>query len=127
MALYYAVENPTFQRAMRNILSITQATQALITTTFDGTTPGNHDYLDGLIIRLYIPSGFGMTQANQLAGTVTVVNDTQFTVTIDTTNFDPFVVPSERPGAFFTPAQVVPVGEINSTLVNATQNVLPYP
>jgi hypothetical protein len=124
MALYYAVQNPTFQRAMRNILSITQAPAALVTTTFDGINPGNHDYLDGLIVRLYVPAGFGMVQANQLTGTVSVVNNTQFTVTIDTTEFDPFVVPSERPGAFFTPAQVVPVGSENYTLSNATQNVL---
>ena len=109
---------------MRNILSITQAQNALVTTTFDGVNPGNHQYSTGLIARLYIPYGFGMVQANQLSGTVTVINDTQFTITIDTTNFDAFVVPAFQPGNFGTPAQVVPVGEINSILTEATQNVL---
>ena len=46
---------------------------------------------------------------------------------IDTTNFDAFVVPDYQPGAFGTPAQVVPIGEVNELLTEATQNVLPYP
>jgi hypothetical protein len=127
---YYAQQNPVFQRAMRNILSITQDENALVTTTFDGVNPGNHNYSTGLIARLYVPDGFGMTQANQLEGIVTKINDTQFTITIDTSNFDAFVVPSYQPGSFGTPAQVVPVGEISSILTQATQNVLngiPYP
>ncbi len=124
---YYGVPFPMFQRAMRNILSITQDEQALVTTTFDGINPGNHQYATGLIVRLLIPNGFGMVQANKLYGIVTVVNDTQFTVSIDTTHFDAFVVPPYQPGFFGTPAQVVPVGEVNSILTEATQNVLPYP
>lgn len=124
---YYGVEFPMFQKAMRNILSITQAENALVTTTFDGTNPGNHQYNTGLIVRLYVPQGFGMVQANELYGRITVVNDTQFTISIDTTNFDAFVVPDYQPGAFGTPAQVVPIGEINQQLTQATQNVLPYP
>ena len=124
---YYGVQLPSFQRAMRNILTITQAQNALVTTTFDGINPGNHQYNTGLIVRFYIPDGFGMVQANQLYGPITVVNATQFTLPIDTTNFDAFVVPAFQPGGFGTPAQVVPTGEINSLLTEATQNVLPYP
>lgn len=127
---YYAQQFPTFQRAMRNVLSITQAENALVTTTFDGVNPGKHQYSTGLIARLYVPLGFGMVQANQLEGPITVINDTQFTIPIDTTNFDPFVVPAYQPGHFGTPAQVVPVGEISSIITQATQNVLagtPYP
>jgi len=124
---YYGVQFPTFQRAMRNVLSITQATEALITTTFDGTTPGNHQYQTGLIIRVYVPHGFGMEQLDGMQAPITVVNDTQFTIPIDTTGFDPFVIPAYQPGAFGTPAQVVPIGEVNEILTEATQNVLPYP
>jgi hypothetical protein len=124
---YYAVQFPTFQRAMRNILSISQDENALVTTTFDGINPGSHQYSTGLIIRLYVPYGFGMVQANELYGPITVINDTQFMVAIDTTNFDTFVIPDYQPGAFGTPAQVVPIGEVNDILTQATQNVLPYP
>jgi hypothetical protein len=127
MANYYAVPLPMFQRAMRNILTITQDTQALVTTTFDGINPGAHGYQNGLIVRLIIPPGFGMEQANQFLAPITVVNTTQFTVPLDTTSFDAFVVPPYNPGHFGTPAQVVPVGEVNDILTEATQNVLPYP
>lgn len=124
---YFGIQFPTFQRAMRNILSITQAPQALITTTFDGTTPGAHQYSTGLIVRVYVPYGFGMTQLNEIDVPITVINTTQFTIPINTTGFDAFVIPPYQPGAFGTPAQVVPVGEVNNILTMATQNVLPYP
>jgi len=123
---YYAVEFPTFQRAMRNILSITQSESALITTTFDGINPGDHQYSTGLIVRLRVPYGFGMVQVDELYGPITVVSDTQFTMPIDTTDVDAFVVPDYRPGAFGTPAQVVPIGQVNDILNQATENVLPY-
>lgn len=124
---YYAVQNPMFQRAMRNILSITQATEALVTTTFDGTTPGDHNYSTGLIVRLVIPHGFGMEQANELYGPITVTSSSTFTIPINTTSFDPFVIPAYNPGHFGTPAQTIPTGEVNEILTEATQNVLPYP
>lgn len=124
---YYAVAFPTFQRAMRNILSITQAENAVITTTYDGISPANHNYGDGLIVRIVIPYGFGMEQINKKLGTVTVINDTQFSIAIDSTNFDPFVVPAYNPGHFGTPAVVVPVGQRNDILTQSTENILPYP
>jgi hypothetical protein len=124
---YYGVQNPTFQRATRNILSITQARQALITTTFDGINPGDHQYSTGLIVRIYVPYGFGMTLLNEVEAPITIVNSSQFTIPVDTTGFDPFIVPNYQPGNFGTPAQVVPIGEVNDILTMATQNVLPYP
>ena len=124
---YYAVPFPMFQRAMRNILSITQAQQAVITTTFDGINPGYHQYMTGLIARIYVPDGFGMTQIDKKQSTITVLSPSTFSVDINTTNFDPFVIPNYQPGNFGTPANVVPVGEVSSILTEATQNVLPYP
>lgn len=127
MPNYYGVQFPTYQPAMRNILSITQAEQALITTTFDGINPGDHQYASGLIVGLVIPPGFGMVQADKFQGPITVINATQFTVPLNTNDFDAFVVPAYNPGHFGTPAQVVPLGEVNDILIMATQNVLPYP
>jgi len=121
---YYAVQNPTYQRAMRNILSITQGFPCTITTTFDGVNPGNHQYLTGLIVRLVIPDGFGMSEANYLLAPITVTSPTTFTMPIDTTNFTPFAIPARQPGNYATPAQSVPTGEINSILTESTQNVL---
>lgn len=124
---YFAVPFPIFEPAMRNILSITQGAVTTITTTFDGITAGDNQYASGLIVRILIPEGFGMSRLDKFVGTITVLNDTQFTLDIDSTTFDPFVVPSYQPGHNGTPAQVVPIGEINELLSQATRNVLPRP
>ena len=129
MAIVNDVQYPTFQPALRVITAVTNSFPVTVTTLL------MHQYQTGLIVRLIIPTGFGMVQANQLEGDITVLNDTQFTMNIDTTNFDPFTIPSlvQINGYYFVsggnvgPATVVPVGEINSLLTESTQNVLPYP
>lgn len=120
-----AQAKPVFQRAMRIITNITNGFPALVTTSFD------HQYAVGDIVRLDIPSFFGMPQANQLAGTIlTIPTANSFTVTIDTTFFDTFAVPSHTApgvkGFGYQYAQVVPFAEINSNLGGATQNILPH-
>lgn len=115
----FAVQSPTYQPAMRIISAITQASQAVITTTFD------HDYISGTIIRLHIPPGFGMFQANNLFGEITVTGDDTFTININTTLFDTFAAPGSFP-LNQQKAVCVPIGEINSTFQAAVQNVLPY-
>lgn len=114
----FANPDPTFQPAMRIITAITNAFPASVTTSFA------HNYSTGTIVRLIVPMGFGMLQANNLTGTITVTSDTTFTIDIDTTSFDTFAVPSENPGHYYTKAQVVPIGEVNEILTAATQNVL---
>lgn len=76
---------PVFQRAMRVIESITNAYPAVVTTTT------NHQYITGMIIRLNIPSGYGMQQVNQQQGLITVLTDTTYSIDIDTTLMDPFL------------------------------------
>lgn len=122
---YYAVQFPMFQRSMRNILTVSQGFPCVIVTTFDGTTPGAHQYSTGLIVRIRIPEGFGMILPQDTQASITVIDDTSFSVPIDTTNLDAFVVPSYNPGHNGTPAIVVPFGEENYLLTQSTQNVLP--
>lgn len=110
---------PVYQPAMRVISSITNGFPSVVTTTV------NHQYLDGTIVRLIVPTGFGMVQANQLTGSILVLSPTTFSVDIDTTLFDVFVLPSSFP-LDYNDAQVIPVGEDNDTLLAATYNVLPY-
>lgn len=114
-----AIQRPVFKPAMRIISAITNSFPATVTTSFD------HNYVTGTIVRLNIPPGFGMLQANQLIGPVTVTGDTTFTIPIDTTYFDVFATPATFPQSY-QHAQVTPVGEINSLLTEATRNVLPY-
>jgi len=110
--------NPIYMPALRDIASITQAFPALVTTTFD------HGYITGNIVRLYIPKNFGMQQANKLKGSIAVQSPTSFTIAIDTTHMDAFVIPPLQPGFNYTPAQCVPIGEDTDTLKSAFVNVL---
>jgi len=114
-----AVESPTIQPAMRIISDLSNGNPATVTTTFA------HDYVTGTIVRLFLPSGYGMDQANQQQGTITVTSTTQFTIDIDTTLFEAFTTPVDFPETQQYP-QVVPIGEINSILSAAAENVLPY-
>lgn len=121
-----AIVNPIYMPAVRDILSVTNAFPAVVTTTFDGTTPGAHGYLSGLIVRLVIPPNFGMRPPQTMNGTVariTVISDTTFEIALDTTNWGTFVVPALQPGNNGTPAQVVPVGEETSTLTSSFRNI----
>lgn len=113
---YQALQYPVFQPAMRIITDITNGFPAVVTTSFP------HQYLTGTIVRLVIPPFYGMVQANQLFGDIVVLNDTQFSIDIDTRLFDPFVIPT--PQQQF--AQSVAIGEVTETLDAALQNVLPY-
>jgi len=114
-----AVPFPIFQRAMRIITNITNAEVAVVTTSFA------HQYVSGMIVRLNVPAGFGMTQVNQKYAPIQVLSDTTFSIALDTQFYDPFVIASSYPQSYQS-ATVTPIGEINSLLVAATQNVLPY-
>jgi hypothetical protein len=119
MSTCYAVQDPTFQPAMRIISAITNAANAAVTTTFD------HDYESGLIVRLVVPEPCGMQQINHQKGTITVTGATTFTIDIDSTLYDTFSIPGSPDPHDNTCALVVPIGEINSELKQATRNVLP--
>ena len=81
-----AIAEPTFQRAMRVISTLSNANPAIVVTTFA------HQYQDGMIARLIVPPGYGMYQANQLQGVITVIDDVTFSIDIDTSLFDKFIV-----------------------------------
>lgn len=109
------VQNPSFQPAMREIIAITNSYPMVITTSFD------HNYYDGLIVRLLIPFNFGMVQANELFGPVTRIDGTQFSLPIDSQSFDPFIIPVDA----LQIAQVIPIGEESLIIWQATRDVTP--
>lgn len=115
----FSFSKPIYQPALRVIAGITNSSPAVVTTTV------NNQYLAGTIVRLIVPPGFGMVQANQLVGTILPLTDTTFAINIDTTNFDVFTLPSSFPPGY-NDAQVIPIGEENDILTAATNNVLPY-
>ncbi len=107
---------PVYQPALRIITQITNDFPAIVTTSFA------NQYQTGLVVRLIIPSGFGMEEADQKFGNITIIDATSFYINIDTRYFRTFSVPSSHSQY----AQSIPIGEINSTVYLATKNALSY-
>ena len=110
--------DPLYSPRRRFITGITQATSAVVTLSV------THGYAVGEKIRFNVPSEFGMTQINGLAGTITAINTTTNTVTvdIDSSGFSAFAFPASA-SVPFTFAQVIPFAEDASVLTGATDNV----
>lgn len=114
-----AIIDPIFMPAVRDISAITNAYPLTVTTTFA------HTYATGLILRLLIPSAYGMQQVNRRKAAITVTGSTTFTMPIDSTHFDPFIIPTLLMGQpEITSAQSTPVGEVASILTESFVNIL---
>jgi hypothetical protein len=109
------VQYPMFQPAMRQIAAIANGNPTVITTTF------NHNYQTGLIVRIDIPLNGGMLQINGQQGVVTRIDALNFSLPIDSTLYDIFVIPANTTQW----PQVVPIGEVTLEVFQATRNVLP--
>lgn len=119
MPYYGALTDPIFKPAVRDIAAISNSNPMVVTTTFANS------YLTGLIVRLVVPPAFGMIQADGIQGDITVTGTTTFTMNVDSTHFDPFVVFMELPDQpLITPAQVTPVGEVAAILTQSFVNIL---
>ena len=109
----------TWSPVSHTITNITQANPGVV------TTDEPHGYLDGLYVRIDMmpkPSLFGMTQVSGQVYLITVLTADTFSLNANTSSFDAFIAITNPQSP-----QVVPVGEIASTLANAEQNTLtPY-
>ena len=100
--------NPIWYPRNRLITSITQASSAVIQLSV------THGFTVGQLVRIYVPSQFGMTQMNGQLATVTAINTTTNTITVNvnSSGFTAFAFPSSLvAGAGVNFPQVVPVGE----------------
>lgn len=125
------IQAPFYPRR-RFITFISQATSAVIEMSV------THGFTVGQLVRIIVPTGWGMTQINGQTGTITAISTANNTITvnIDTTSYTAFSYPTSAVAlAGVTQAQVVPVGEaaVNSTsqpygnlLDDATRNTSAY-
>jgi len=107
-----------FQPAMRTISGITNSYPVIV------TTPVNHLYITGTIVRISIPQACGMQQLHNYMGTLTYASPTTFTLDVDTTHFDAFVIPVGISPHVDICAQVLPIGEDPYQITAALHNVL---
>ena len=116
MPEWYANPDPRYQPAMRIVTDITKAASVVVTTHPD------HNYVDGMIVRLYVPKNYGMWQINHHAGAITVLTANTFSMELDTTAYDSFLVPVSPPYYRFT-ALVVPIGNLLDVYNVGVRNV----
>ena len=112
----------------RYITNITQASSAVITMSV------THGFTVGQDVRINVPSAFGMTQISGQIGTITAINTTNNTITvnINSTGYTAFAFPTSATAAGgVTFPQVIPVGEAATSpyqnlLDDATHNTAYY-
>ena len=111
-----------FYPRKRYITAITQAAAGAVVTL-----SVTHGYVVGQKIRFHVGSAYGMTQIDKLIGTITAINTTTNTITvdIDSSAFTAFAFPTSAVYAATkpTPAHIVPVGEVSTILTGAVDNV----
>lgn len=100
-----------FSPGSKIISAISNANPGIVTTST------NHGYLDGLYVRLNIPIADGMQQVNGNVYLITILTPTTFSIGVDTSKFDVFSLSSAVQSA-----QVIPVGEVATTLKNLEKN-----
>lgn len=73
-----------------------------------------HGFEIGNTVQFFIPPQYGMRQLNGLKGTIIgIPSDDQIEVTIDTSHFDAFVIPTPSALVVIDPAQVTGIGDVN--------------
>ncbi len=70
-------------------------------------------YSVGMLVTLTIPPQYGMTQANELTGEIIDISGTNFTLDINASNFDVFVIPGVSFPPPSRPASLAPGGSRN--------------
>lgn len=101
------------------ITAITQSYPMVVTVSLQPLTEAN-TYQTGQLVKLTVPITYKMIQADGLVGQILSVSGSNLTLDIDSTLFDPFVVPG---GNVIQPASLAPDGSRNLTLDNNTRQV----
>ncbi len=102
------------------ITAITQSSPMVITVSIGNSSTEANTYIVGMAVRLMVPQTYGMYQANNLVGTIKVISGSNFTLNLDSSLFDAFVVPS---GNVEQPATISPNGSRNLEYNNSTDAV----
>lgn len=100
------------------ITAITNSKPMIVTTEADPVNQQNN-YISGQLVRLFIPYGYGMQQANGMTAKILLVAGNDFTLDVNSTNFDTFSVPSTG----IKPASLSPAGSQNLQYDNSTNGV----
>ncbi len=89
-----------------NITAITRSFPMVITVEVSNTSNEANTYIVGMAVRLFVPYSYKMFQANNLVGTIIAIDDTDFSLNLDSSQFVP-------DGNVEQPASISPSGSRN--------------
>lgn len=95
------------------ITAITNSNPAIVTVVQSNT------YIIGQLVYFSVPHTYNMFQIDGRVGQIVAINGLQLSVNIDTTGFDPFIVPLTGE----QPATISPAGSRNLEFNNSTNQV----
>lgn len=99
-------------------VGITQATSAVVSVSV------THDFSLGESVSFRVPTAYGMSEMNNLSGTVTAVGTYTITVNIDSSGFTAFLPPTSAVyAAGVSPAMILPSGARSE--LNANPPIVP--
>jgi len=93
-----------------NITAITNAFPMVITVEISNESTEANTYIVGMAVRLFIPYDYGMFQANNLVGTIIAIDNLNFSLNLDSSQFDVFAIPGSNQAQ---PASISPAGSRN--------------
>lgn len=102
------------------ITGITNSYPMIVTAVLNTVTEAN-TYVPGQLLKLFVPNAYGMFQANGLVGRIIGVSGLNFSLDIDSRQFDVFVTPPST--TMIQPPSFAPAGSQNLTLDNTTSQV----
>lgn len=107
--------------AIPSALEITAISQSNpMVVTISANSDQFNTYIPGQLVKLMIPHSYGMQQASGLTRQITAVNGSQISLNIDSSGFDPFVIPASTAEQ---PASLSPAGSRNLLFNNQTGQV----
>ncbi len=99
------------------ITAITRSFPMIVSVEIGNSAEEANTYIVGMAVVLSVPYVFGMFQANNLVGSIIAINESDFSLDIDSRAFDVFSIPS---GTKFGPATISPAGSRNLQYNNNT-------
>lgn len=102
------------------ITNITQTGPMIVSVAIGNASTEANTYIVGMAVRLFVPRTYGMYQANNLVGTIKAINGLDWVLSLDSSLFDAFVIPS---GNVEIPASISPAGSRNLQYDNTTDLV----
>ncbi len=110
------IEPQNYNPSRFTIASISLGQTTIVTATV------NMDYVVGQLTRLIIPPYFGCRQLNEaLSYVISLPSDNSVELDLDSsTDIDPYIAASTP-----TPAQILPVGDVNMGIISSTGRNIP--